>query len=127
MEPRWTDTRVELLLGRLLQAGVILAAATVLFGGVLLVAQYGHATPHYAVFQGEPGGLRTLSGILGGALKLDPRSVIMLGLLILIGTPVARVFFSIVAFALERDALYVIVTLVVFGILMYSLFGPHSA
>jgi uncharacterized membrane protein len=46
--------------------------------------------------------------------------------LLLIATPVARVVFSIVAFALERERLYVVVTLIVFLILIYSLFGGAS-
>jgi uncharacterized membrane protein len=38
---------------------------------------------------------------------------------------VARVFFSIVAFAAQRDRTYVAITLVVAGVLLYSLFGEH--
>lgn len=45
----------------------------------------------------------------------------MLGLLLLIATPVARVAFSVVAFALERDRTYLVVTLIVFSV--YSLLG----
>jgi uncharacterized membrane protein len=53
----------------------------------------------------------------------DGRAIIQCGLLLLIATPVARVLFSIVAFALEKDRLYVVLTLIVFCILIYSLFG----
>ena len=51
--------------------------------------------------------------------------IIQLGLLILIATPVARVAFSVVAFALERDRLYVVVTLIVLAVLVFSLAGGH--
>ena len=44
----------------------------------------------------------------------------MLGLLLLIATPVARVAFSIVAFALEGDRLYVAITAVVLALLVLS-------
>jgi uncharacterized membrane protein len=44
-------------------------------------------------------------------------------LLLLVATPVARVAFSAFAFAAERDYLYVVITLIVLGILLYSLFG----
>ena len=47
----------------------------------------------------------------------------VLGLLLLIATPVARVLFSAIAFAIERDGMYVVITLVVLAILMLSLFG----
>jgi len=55
------------------------------------------------------------------ALTLRGRGIIQLGLLLLIATPVARVAFSVAAFALQRDRLYVVVTLVVLAILLYSL------
>jgi uncharacterized membrane protein len=44
-----------------------------------------------------------------------------LGLLLLIATPIARVAFSIFAFALERDWLYVGLTTVVFAVLLFSI------
>jgi len=40
-----------------------------------------------------------------------------------IATPVARVVFSVLAFALQRDRLYAIVTLIVLTVLIYSLAG----
>jgi uncharacterized membrane protein len=44
-----------------------------------------------------------------------------LGLLLLIATPIARVAFSLVAFMLERDRTYVVITAIVLTILLYSL------
>jgi len=49
--------------------------------------------------------------------------IMQLGLLLLIATPITRVGFSIVAFAMEGDRLYVSFTLLVLSILLYSLFG----
>jgi uncharacterized membrane protein len=51
------------------------------------------------------------------------RSLIQLGLLLLIATPIARVVFSIVGFAIERDRMYVAFTLIVLAVLLYSLLG----
>jgi len=42
-------------------------------------------------------------------------------MLLLILTPVARVGFSVVAFVVERDRMYVAMTLVVLAVLLYSL------
>jgi uncharacterized membrane protein len=42
---------------------------------------------------------------------------------LLIATPVVRVAFSVVAFGMQRDRIYVPVTLIVLSILLYSLFG----
>jgi uncharacterized membrane protein len=48
--------------------------------------------------------------------------VIMLGLLLLVATPVARVVFSVAGFLRERDFLYVVLTLIVLAVLLSSLF-----
>ena len=67
--------------------------------------------------------MKSLSAIFHGAIALRPRDVIQFGLLLLIATPIARVLFSAVAFAIERDYAYVVITLIVLGILCYSFFG----
>jgi uncharacterized membrane protein len=79
----------------------------------------------FTVFVGEPADLRNVSGIVRDALALRGRGLIQLGLLLLIATPVARVAFSVVAFAMQRDRLYVVVALIVLAVLMYSLTGGH--
>jgi uncharacterized membrane protein len=42
-------------------------------------------------------------------------------LLLLIATPVARVLFSVLGFGLERDWMYVVITLLVLALLVYTL------
>ena len=121
----WTDEQVEQIVGNLLRGGVILAAGVVLVGGVLYLIHYGANSPNYQVFHGEPTDLRGLSGILTDAVSLHRRGLIQLGLLLLIATPILRVAFSVFAFAKQRDYTYVIVTLIVFGVLMYSLLGTQ--
>ena len=117
-----TDTDTEIVIGNLLRVGVLLSAATVLFGGVLYVRQFGTMPPHHHVFQGEPPELRTIPGIVTLALHGEARGIIALGILLLIATPIARVVFSVWAFARERDRLYVGITLLVLALLLFSLF-----
>jgi uncharacterized membrane protein len=62
-------------------------------------------------------------GIIGDTVALHGRGIIQLGLLLLIATPVARVAFSIFGFAQERDRMYVVFTVIVFAILLWSLLG----
>jgi uncharacterized membrane protein len=119
----WSDERVEQFLGTLLRTGVILAGSVVLVGGILYLARHGSALPDYRDFHGEPADLVSISGIITDSLSLSGRALIQLGLLLLIATPVFRVIFSVVAFALQRDLTYVLVTAVVLGILLYSLSG----
>jgi uncharacterized membrane protein len=122
---RWTDQRVETIIANLLRAGVIAAAGIVAVGAAIFFVRHGHEIPHYSLFVGEPDELRTISGILQRSASFHGRNIIQLGLLILIATPVARVAFSVVAFALERDRLYVGITLVVLAVLLFSLAGGH--
>jgi uncharacterized membrane protein len=117
----WGDKRFEVMMGRLLRFGVVFAAAWVLAGGIHYLVHFGGAEPDYKVFRGEPGGLRYTREIIRGATELDARGLIQLGLLLLIATPVARVAFSVIGFALEKDWMYVGITLIVLALLVYSL------
>jgi uncharacterized membrane protein len=119
----WNDLRIEIIVGVLLRTGVILAATVVLFGAVLYLSRHGHEVPNYTTFHGEPQSLKSPTDVIHGVTQLRARAIIQLGLLLLIATPVARVLFSAIAFALERDAMYVGITLFVLAILLLSLFG----
>ncbi len=119
----WSDEQVEEIVGNLLRSGVIAAAIVVLAGGIIHLIRYGGNLPDYAIFRGEPAEFRSVGGIVKAAFALRSRGLIQLGLLLLIATPVARVAFCIYAFVLKRDRLYVIVTLIVLGVLLYSLAG----
>ena len=121
-----TDRRLDLIMSRLLRTGVILSALFVFAGGVLFLLRHRTPVTDYRHFQGEPAQFRTVPGILHDALSLQGRGLIQLGLLLLIATPVARVAFSVVAFLYERDWMYVLVTLIVLGLLLYSLLGAHA-
>lgn len=120
------DKHVDELMGLLLRTGVLVAAATVAVGGALFLIRHPSPVTNYRVFQGEPVELRTLKGIFGEALQGRSRGLIQLGLLILIATPVARVSFSVFAFLYERDWTYVAVSLLVLGLLLWSLFSGHA-
>jgi uncharacterized membrane protein len=118
-----TDEQMDRIISILLRSGVLISALVVLVGGILYLIRYGTALPEYGVFRGEPADLRSLSGIVKDVLSFKRRGIIQFGLLLLIATPVARVAFSILAFALQRDRTYVIITLIVLGVLLYSLVG----
>lgn len=122
---RWNDLEIEIIIGALLRTGVVLAAAVVLFGASVYLAHHGHEPAAYGVFRGEPGSLTSLSGIVRRAFHMSGSAIIQLGLLILVATPVVRVAFSAVAFTIERDYLYVCITLFVLAVLVYSLLGSH--
>jgi uncharacterized membrane protein len=121
----WTDQKIEVIIGNLLRAGVLLAASVVALGGLVFLVRHGLDPAAYRVFRGEPNDLRNTAGIVHWALGHRSRGVIQLGLVLLIATPVVRVAFSALAFAAERDWMYVAFTLLVLAILLFSLLGSH--
>jgi uncharacterized membrane protein len=118
-----SDQRVEEIIGDLLRAGVVIAASVVSLGGIVYLVRHGAEAPNYRVFHGEPADLRGVSGIIADARSFSGRGIIQLGLLLLVATPVARVIFSVAAFAIQRDWTYVVITLIVLAALGYSLLG----
>jgi uncharacterized membrane protein len=123
--PTWTDQRVDEIIGNLLRTGVIIAALTVLAGGILYLDRFGHESMADRLHDELPKPLRNPLKIVPAALEFDPSALIQLGLLFLIATPVGRVAFSVFAFFRQRDATYVVVTLIVLAVLLYSLFSRH--
>lgn len=115
------DRKVDLVIGRLLQIGVFAAAAVVLLGAVLFLVQHGGRPAAFSAFVPGPPTLRTVDGILRGALSLDSAAIVQLGLVMLIMTPIARVALTLIAFVIQRDRLYVLITALVLVLLLYGL------
>jgi uncharacterized membrane protein len=118
---RRSDGDLQRVIGRTLQIGVLLSAAVVLIGAAMLLAQHGAEPANYRTFHPERYPLHSLAEILRGVMAFDARAILQSGLLILIATPVVRVALTLVAFFLQRDRLYVLVTALVLGLLLYSL------
>jgi uncharacterized membrane protein len=121
--PHERDVKLEIALGTLLRAGVLLAAVIVAVGGLFLLLARAAWTPDFRAFRGGEVSLRSLPGILREARALDPGGIVQTGLLVLIATPVMRVLFSLVGFARQRDWLYVLLTLIVLCALAVGLVG----
>ncbi len=111
---RMTDERLDRILARILQIGVLISALLVLAGGVWYLAGSAGVPPPFGHYHGD-GGVRALLALP------EPELVILAGLLLLAATPVARVAFSIFAFVAQKDWTYVAVTAAVLGVLLYSL------
>jgi uncharacterized membrane protein len=127
MSERVDDKSVEIFLGKLLRWGVLLAALVVFAGGVWFLAKFYDVPQNYKTFRSEPAELRSVPQIVHQAMELSPLGLIQFGLLLLIATPVARVLFSVLGFALERDWMYVVITLLVLGLLVYTLTSGSTA
>ncbi|MFN8631391.1 MAG: DUF1634 domain-containing protein [Chloroflexota bacterium] len=115
-----TADRFRLLVSGVLIVGVVTSAALLVAGlaGAIAVGWSG------SLAGGPPaGGAVADFGAMGANLAaLRPTGFAQLGLVVLLGTPVARVAASVAAFALEGDRLYAAITTVVLVVLLASLF-----
>lgn len=118
---RLTDTDIEQMVSVLLRVGVSIAAAVVLVGGIYFLWRHGGEQVNYHDFVGQPSIDRHIVEIAEGAISGRARSVIQLGILLLIATPIARVVLCLVGFAIERDRKFVVVTAIVLAVLLYGL------
>ena len=118
-----TDYDIESVMGTLLITGVVISGAVVLFGGVCYLYQMGTSLPHYKTFRGALSGLRSVRQILQGVIHFDSLAIIQFGLVLLIATPIARVVFSVVGFFVEKDYLYVLISLIVLAIIGFIIFN----
>lgn len=116
--------KVELLISNLLRVGVVSSLVVVVIG---LVVSFLHhpgyirsATQMHQVISDNHRTWHSLSELGPGLLQFRGEAIIMAGLLLLIATPVMRVAVSIVAFVVERDPIFVVVTSFVLAMLILS-------
>lgn len=118
---RPSDKQVEIFIGHVLRAGMLISVAVTLSGLALYLLHHGSATPNYHIFHSVSRGLLHPGALFPEAIHGNPEAIIQFGILLLIATPVARVAFLVAAFALERDRMYVFVSGLVLAVLLYSL------
>jgi uncharacterized membrane protein len=121
--PAISDAGIDALIGGLLRVGVVVSSLVVLIGGCLFLIRHGNELHDYHMFYGEPSKLRSVLGIIREACSFSSRGIIQFGLLLLIATPVMRVAFAVAAFIIRKDRIYVVVTLIVLSVLLFSLAG----
>ena len=117
------DRDLQKIIGTLLRFGVITASVIALIGGIIYLSVHGlESRPVYDTFTGEPSAYTSLTGIINKVLSLDARGIMQLGAVVLIMTPILRVVCSLFTFAIERDKMYVVITLVVLSVILFSMF-----
>ncbi len=117
------DLKMEMSISLMLRTGVSLAAIVVLAGCFLYLFGAHGVLPDYHHFHGVRGPADRIAPMLVDH-RLDSRSLIRLGILILIATPIMRVAFCVYSFAAQRDKIYVVVSGIVLAVLLYSFFRP---
>lgn len=118
------SSRAESLLSRLLQSGVIASMALLIFGTVLTLMHHGDYFSNPDALEGVTGPdaefPHSLAELPGELAAFKGRAYVVLGLLVLILTPVLRVAASVVLFIRQRDWLFAAMTSLVLVILIVS-------
>jgi uncharacterized membrane protein len=121
--------RAELYLSYLLRGGVLLSAAIIIIGIAMMFAiqhQSSYVSPSLSGLTSYPPRLNSvtidtsITDIRTGLAQGDPDAVISLGLVVLIATPIMRVAASVFLFLMQRDYVYVLMTLFVLIVLLTS-------
>jgi uncharacterized membrane protein len=114
----------ELIIGNLLRIGVIVSGLVMLVGATIFLIRHGNEFPKVHTFKFDAFSITDTrpNVVIKELLDVKSIAIMQLGVLILIATPVLRVIVSVVAFLYERDYMYVVFTLIVLGVLVFSLF-----
>ena len=112
----------ELTIAYVLRYGVILCGAIMLAGIVMMLLQPGGGSLLAVVRSANPAALdlapRSAEAFGRGLAALDPNAIIALGMVLLIALPIVRVGLTVIIFLLEKDWVYLGVTLFVFAVLI---------
>jgi uncharacterized membrane protein len=116
---------VEVWIAQVLRVGVTVASAVILLGLLLSLFGARPAGPHPALgnMTGHTVTVVTPTSLRHGLARGDPVSILQLGLLLLILTPVVRVAMTAVLFAAQRDWTFVLLTASVLALLLLGLAG----
>ena len=121
--PKWD---MDYVIGLTLRYGVIISIALIIIGIALFHVKGEALGCSETLIMSPTSPINTTvispAYALSRLPNLDPLSFIILGLMVLIATPVLRVALGIASFAMERDWLYVFITAVVFVNLMLAIF-----
>jgi uncharacterized membrane protein len=115
-EPPETEENVYIDVYRLLIAGMIISSILFALGIVLalLHPQYIPLSTRWVRSQYH------VSTVVRGIMHGDPTAILLMATVLLILTPVARVVVSIVAFLVDRDYKFVVVTSIVFLVMVIT-------
>jgi uncharacterized membrane protein len=121
---RFKDADMQAIIGWVLRTGVILSVSVVIIGGIVYIYRHGGEAPDHRHFVTQPSFVQ-LNGIIQGIFDFHGRSIIQAGIILLIATPILRIIFSALGFVLEKDRLYVFISLLVLLIIFLSSMSGH--
>lgn len=121
------DEQIQSNLARVMVIGTLISAGIMLAGLCwYLMANHGLKAGDH-IFSGEPKYFENPVSMVQRAFDVKEtghrRSLIMLGVTLLLISPVVRVMFALFGFILQKDRLYAAISLIVFVVLLISFFS----
>lgn len=122
-----TDKDLQKIIGGVLKYGVLTVLVVSITGGLIYLSSNWQNTVDYSTFvENDRSIFEVISTTFTKAFQLDSISIIYLGVLLLFFTPFLRLILSLFSFILEKDKLYIAITLLVIGIVGMSVFFGFS-
>jgi len=115
------DRDIQLILGTLLRVGIVSSMSIVFVGALVYLSFHYKDVVNYSRFDPAQAPKGSIGKILSGLTTGSGESVIQMGILLLIFTPVLRVLFSVFGFLIERDYLYVSIGIFVLAVILFGL------
>ena len=119
---RFSDKTLQTIVGNLLRYGVWLALSVGAVGGIIYLLRHGHEPAQYSSFIENDRHIgQLIKEIITGIKVGSGRAIIFSGIILLFLTPAARLVLSFFSFMIEKDYLYVTITLIVMMIIGISI------
>ncbi|WP_121361500.1 DUF1634 domain-containing protein [Flavobacterium johnsoniae] len=112
----------QTIIGNLLRYGVWISLSVAFIGGIVYLMHHGSEIEDYSVFKENDRNIfEVISTVVNGVIDGRGEYLIFFGIILLFLTPVFRVLLSLFSFMLEKDYLYVVITLIVILIIITSI------
>jgi uncharacterized membrane protein len=120
------DDQIQNVLARVMLIGVLVAAALMGAGLIWFLATHDGMPPGDHMFNGEPkyfeNPISMIQRVFDSKDVGHRRSLIMIGVVLLLINPLVRVAFAAFGFTAQGDKLYAVISLVVLAVLILSFF-----
>jgi len=121
-EEKFGEKDFQTIIGNLLRYGVWISLSVAFIGGIVYLMHNGNQIEDYSVFKENDRNIfEVIAAIYNGAIQGNGESLIFTGIIFLFLTRVLRVLLLLFSFLLEKDYLYVGITLIVIMIIITSI------
>ncbi len=117
----FTDKDLQKIIGGVLKYGVLTVLITSVIGGTLYLYRHSTEMVDYSSFaENDQSIFDVMQSVFVNVGNGKGRGIIFLAVLLLFLTPLVRLLLSLVSFVLEKDRLYIAITLLVIAVILLS-------